>query len=68
MASHLASGFDALTLDPSPRLRQTQTRLQQRNYFLEARQVLSQAMTEAIEDLEGTASNDYGEMPLYVPR
>lgn len=52
LASYITSGFDALTLAPSPRLRLLRTRLQRRNYYLEAQQTLSRAMTQAIADLE----------------
>ena len=50
----LTTGFALLTLDPSPRLRQTRTSIQQRNFYLEARQLISQAMHEAIQSTRTT--------------
>lgn len=46
---HLLSGFDNMTLDPSPRLRLMRTRLQRRDFYLETRILLSQAMAEAVQ-------------------
>lgn len=52
----LVGGFDYLTLDPSPRSRAMRTRLQRRNFFLEAQQLVSQAMTESFADIGGEVS------------
>lgn len=45
---HLTSGFDSMTLDPSPRLREMRTKLHRRNFYGKAGRLLSQAMTEAV--------------------
>jgi hypothetical protein len=42
------SGFGGMTLNPAPRLSSMRSRLQQRNFCMEARELISQAMTEEI--------------------
>lgn len=48
-ASRLASGFDSLTLDPSPQLRLARAKLQQRNFYREAWKLMARAMKEAAQ-------------------
>lgn len=46
ITSRLMSGFDSMTLDPSARLRLTRIRLQRKNYYVEARKLLSEVQAE----------------------